>query len=729
GISFTDEEIRLLVYILNEVLNTEKLSSFNYYQNQYFCYYRRLINSFLSRFDIKVSVSEFKKPHSYLKVIKNFSNTSSSLIQVAGIHKQMDEKVAQLIGYALRKKFCFSCQKKLNKRCASPLINYESFEDSLIKGELERKRISILERLGGGKNAFVYLVKHPSYGRVVAKILPNEIGIHYGVKERFKIAQYFYEKLGKYSYFPQPFKLISLERGKVALIEEMIEGKSKEEMEKNLSFSQLQFLQVYSLVDIWRRSFSLEGFEGLVVRDIISSDLRFIKINKALEISKKKRDSKRHKSSSSLFPFSISMRDELLERFFNNEMVWIKYFYRGPEMRIKLAKSFLGLKHWGNKYVINNGFEYIEFCSAPWKILNRSSSSSPSREKIVNEIIKEWSWIEISVFYISTYIDLVDLSLIQDLIEFLHQKKVDFSKINSVLSRIGLAAEIKGIPEKRLRKWIEEAVSERYFFAEEEFISKPVILKEVYLKRGVNLGLEIFPYLIHKGKLKILNDRLILKSRYQLYMLFGIRKVWKIGENELAGIAAWEDDITVFRLSKLEVISSQKKRSSSSLKTPFNRPVILLGSPHRLRRIYPRLGIDKDTIFVDFDQTLIKQLIFLPFMLKIIKTHFTKIINERKIKELLYLGKQVLVASFKYHTKRDVLSLYKFFEGLSRNELKEIYKSISWVKINPNFIKVIKEIKRIKKTEKLNLVIISGNYTFFINYVKTPNHGFTPPFP
>ncbi|OQX86680.1 MAG: hypothetical protein B6D55_05500, partial [Candidatus Omnitrophica bacterium 4484_70.2] len=157
-------------------------------------------NSFIQTSSPISTFSKFKKPHSYLKVIKNFSSTSSSLIQVAGSHRQKDEETAQLIGCALRKKWC-----------ASPLINYESLEDSLIRGELERKRISILERLGEGKNAFVYLVKHPSYGRVVAKILPNEIGIHYGVEERFKIAQYFYKKLGKYSYSPQPFKLISLE--------------------------------------------------------------------------------------------------------------------------------------------------------------------------------------------------------------------------------------------------------------------------------------------------------------------------------------------------------------------------------------------------------------------------------------------------------------------------------------------------------------------------------------
>ncbi|OQX86681.1 MAG: hypothetical protein B6D55_05505, partial [Candidatus Omnitrophica bacterium 4484_70.2] len=64
-------------------------------------------------------------------------------------------------------------------------------------------------------------------------------------------------------------------------------------------------------------------------------------------------DSKRHKSSSSLSPFSISIEDELLERFFNNGMVWIGNFYGEPkQIRIKLAKSIRILRwYWIDVYV------------------------------------------------------------------------------------------------------------------------------------------------------------------------------------------------------------------------------------------------------------------------------------------------------------------------------------------------------------------------------------------
>ncbi|HEC69242.1 MAG TPA: methyltransferase domain-containing protein, partial [Candidatus Omnitrophica bacterium] len=303
--------------------------------------------------------------------------------QIKGLIKDNDIYIVQV------RKVVSSCLQSI----------YETFEDSFIRERLEREGIIILERLSEGENASVYLAQYFSYEKVVAKVLPYEVGIHYGVEERFKIAQYFYKKLGKHSYFPRPFKLISLEGGKVVLIEEMIEGKSRGEMEELLSSAELQFLEVYSLVDIWLESFSLEGFEGLVIRDVTPSDLRFVKIEgkwrikfldleernyfpkledmikfysleeydyppdllyKALKIlERKKRNSKKYKTSSSLnkicpsSSFALSIEDELLERFFDNEMVWIENFYGEPkQIGIKPAKSIRILKwFWVDVYI------------------------------------------------------------------------------------------------------------------------------------------------------------------------------------------------------------------------------------------------------------------------------------------------------------------------------------------------------------------------------------------
>ncbi|MCG2712499.1 MAG: hypothetical protein L6416_09290, partial [Candidatus Omnitrophica bacterium] len=160
----------------------------------------------------------------------------------------------------------------------------------ILKKLKERENIIVKRQLQPGKNASIYVAEHPGFGEVIIKILPYEIGLNYGVEERFEIASYFAKAYKSLSPFTNVLKFISFEKiGSAVIIEEFIEEFTREQMKAILTREgikdsgvvekTLRYIELESLLRIWLKSFELDKYKGLVIRDIMPQDIRYVKIN------------------------------------------------------------------------------------------------------------------------------------------------------------------------------------------------------------------------------------------------------------------------------------------------------------------------------------------------------------------------------------------------------------------------------------------------------------------
>jgi len=169
-------------------------------------------------------------------------------------------------------------------------LKYPSMKSYILERLKQSKNITMSRELEPGKNSRIYIGIHPKFGEVLFKIVPYEIGINYGVEERFEIADHFGRKYNQLSPFPRVFEFISFEKiERAVIVEEIIEEFNREQMKEILRKERLnsreeiekklQLIEMRSLIKIWLESFYSNKYKGLVIRDIVPQDIRYVKIN------------------------------------------------------------------------------------------------------------------------------------------------------------------------------------------------------------------------------------------------------------------------------------------------------------------------------------------------------------------------------------------------------------------------------------------------------------------